>query len=67
MRKKSLYYLIPLMVIRLSVLGGCFQQDIQLDGVEVREYQGEQLSSVNDFHENSIKGPNTLIKKTIVC
>jgi len=30
---------------------------IQLDGVEVREYQGEKLGSVEDFRENSIKGP----------
>jgi Sulfite oxidase and related enzymes len=30
---------------------------IPLDSVEVREYQGEKLSSVNDFRENSIKGP----------
>lgn len=30
---------------------------IELDGVEVREYEGEQLDSVQDFRENSIKGP----------
>lgn len=29
---------------------------IPLDSVEVTNYQGQQLSSVNDFHENSIKG-----------
>jgi len=28
-----------------------------LEGVEVREYKGENLSSINDFRENSIKGP----------
>jgi DMSO/TMAO reductase YedYZ molybdopterin-dependent catalytic subunit len=28
-----------------------------LQGVEVREYQGEDLSSINVFRENSIKGP----------
>jgi DMSO/TMAO reductase YedYZ molybdopterin-dependent catalytic subunit len=28
-----------------------------LPAVEVRSYQGEDLSSVNDFHENSIRGP----------
>ena len=28
--------------------------------VEVREYQGEDLSSINDFRENSIKGPQTV-------
>jgi DMSO/TMAO reductase YedYZ molybdopterin-dependent catalytic subunit len=29
----------------------------QTDYVEVREYQGARLSSINDFRENSIKGP----------
>lgn len=29
---------------------------IELDGVEITEYQGENLSSVNDFRENSIEG-----------
>ncbi len=29
----------------------------ELEGVEIREYQGENLSSINDFRENSIKGP----------
>ena len=28
-----------------------------LPGVEVREYQGNDLSSINDFRENSIRGP----------
>lgn len=29
----------------------------ELEGVEVREYHGENLSSISDFRENSIKGP----------
>ncbi len=29
----------------------------ELKPVEVREYQGEKLSSIGDFRENSIKGP----------
>jgi DMSO/TMAO reductase YedYZ molybdopterin-dependent catalytic subunit len=29
----------------------------ELKPVEIREYEGENLSSVNDFRENSIKGP----------
>ncbi len=33
---------------------------IRLDGVEVREYQGEKLGSVEDFRENSIKGPQQI-------
>lgn len=30
---------------------------IELDGVEVTEYEGKDLSSVEDFRENSIRGP----------
>ncbi len=37
---------------------------IQLDGVEVRDYEGEKLGSVEDFRENSIKGPQTVDKDT---
>ena len=29
----------------------------RFEGVEVREYEGRNLSSINDFRENSIKGP----------
>ena len=29
----------------------------ELKAVEIREYEGKNLSSVNDFRENSIKGP----------
>jgi len=29
----------------------------KLESVEIREYQGKNLSSVDDFRENSIKGP----------
>ena len=32
------------------------QPTVQLDPVEIREYQGERLSSLNDFRENAIKG-----------
>jgi len=41
-------------VISLDILP---PSTIPLDSVEVTEYQGQKLSSVNDFHENSIKGP----------
>jgi DMSO/TMAO reductase YedYZ molybdopterin-dependent catalytic subunit len=30
---------------------------VPLPAVEVRSYQGKDLSSINDFHENSIMGP----------
>ncbi|MFH1101261.1 MAG: molybdopterin-dependent oxidoreductase [Methanobacteriota archaeon] len=56
--------LVLLQLILLTILTGCLQQNIQLDGVEIREYQGEKLSSVNDFRENSIKGPQHIDKTT---
>ena len=33
------------------------QQSGELEAVQVKEYNGEKLGSINDFHENSIKGP----------
>ena len=33
------------------------QEPVPLEPVEIREYEGEQLSSINDFRENSIIGP----------
>jgi DMSO/TMAO reductase YedYZ molybdopterin-dependent catalytic subunit len=47
-------------VFTLGLFGCQSPQDtaaVPLENVEVREYQGEDLSSVNDFRENSIKGP----------
>ncbi len=35
----------------------CSGGAITLPDTEIREYQGEKLGSVNDFRENSIKGP----------
>jgi DMSO/TMAO reductase YedYZ molybdopterin-dependent catalytic subunit len=32
-------------------------QSKSLEPVQIREYQGEKLSSINDFRENSISGP----------
>ena len=34
-----------------------FNTITELESVEVREYEGEKLSSINDFRENSIRGP----------
>lgn len=49
-------------IIAAAVLiaGNTGNDTIELSGVEVREYQGENLSSVNDFRENSIKGPQEI-------
>ncbi|MFW5747690.1 MAG: molybdopterin-dependent oxidoreductase, partial [bacterium] len=43
------------------------QDPIELDGVEVREYQGERLSLINQaFRENSIRGPQYVDKDEYV-
>ena len=60
MKKKSLLIVLSVIIqilLTISFTGCLKQQNIQLDAVEIREYQGERLSSVNDFRENSIKGP----------
>lgn len=47
-------------LVLAGLLAGCLgrqQTPQQLPGVEVRDYNGQPLSSVNDFRENSIKGP----------
>jgi DMSO/TMAO reductase YedYZ molybdopterin-dependent catalytic subunit len=36
----------------------------RLPPIEVREYRGERLGSVNDFRENSIKGPQVVDRTT---
>ncbi|MDO8735876.1 MAG: molybdopterin-dependent oxidoreductase [Thermoleophilia bacterium] len=44
--------------LTLFPIGCGEQQPVQLEGVEVREYKGKDLSSVaTDFVENTIKGP----------
>jgi DMSO/TMAO reductase YedYZ molybdopterin-dependent catalytic subunit len=44
-------------IVTLVRFGPFHNKVTQLAGVEVTEYQGQDLSSVNDFRENSIKGP----------
>ena len=51
-------------VLLVSLIAGCAEPPpTALDGVEVREYKGEKLSSVNDFRENSISGPQDVPKE----
>lgn len=65
-RKTALIIVIILIVVALAaviIITG--QNSLQGNGggpttlpaVEVRSYQGQDLSSINDFHENSINGP----------
>jgi len=58
-----LIFIITVVSIIIINLGGCLQEDLKLDAVEIREYQGAKLSSVNEFRENSIKGPQFISKE----
>jgi DMSO/TMAO reductase YedYZ molybdopterin-dependent catalytic subunit len=63
MKKKPIIGLTMTTVVMAAFLAGViFYGPVtgeieELEGVEVREYQGQDLSSINDFRENSIKGP----------
>jgi DMSO/TMAO reductase YedYZ molybdopterin-dependent catalytic subunit len=49
---------ISVISIILVILSGCGASGTnRLKPVEIKEYQGEKLSSIYDFRENSIKGP----------
>ena len=63
-RRQTVGHLLLLSVLSvvLVVLAGCgagasVNRTKELKPVEVREYEGAKLSSVDDFRENSIKGP----------
>ena len=57
---KLKFILLFIVIISPLIFSGCIQGPIDLEGVEIREYQGEDLSSVQDFRENSIKGPQEI-------
>ena len=52
-----------ILLMNLMAISGCnpkseFVDELnELASVEVTEYEGKNLSSINDFRENSIRGP----------
>lgn len=61
MRNKSLSVkvtgsILVLMFIMVSIFSGVMAKDSEPEKVEVRNYKGAKLGSVEDFRENSIKG-----------
>ena len=57
----TLLMFLCILILLITSLPGCIeQQHPKLDAVEIKEYQGEKLSSINDFRENSIKGPQRI-------
>ena len=58
-------FIIAMMLVFISLAS--FVQNSQpkvLYPKEIREYQGENLSSISDFRENSIKGPQNVSEST---
>jgi len=51
-------------VVAAILLTGRGSGPVELSAAEVRQYQGEDLSSINDFRENSIKGPQYVDRET---
>ena len=50
-------------IITIALMGGAgddSKNSTELEAVEINEYEGLKLSSVDDFRENSIKGPQYL-------
>jgi DMSO/TMAO reductase YedYZ molybdopterin-dependent catalytic subunit len=61
MSKIFTFILLAAIIAAAVIIAGNTDKDtIDLAGVEVLEYQGEDLSSVNDFRENSINGPQEI-------
>ena len=53
----SISIVVIVFIVAIVVFGPGSSDNVeQLQGTEVKEYKGENLSSVNDFRENSIKG-----------
>ncbi len=62
MKTKTVCSVIVLIILTVAALQACSfgapsTQMKQLESVQIKEYQGQNLSSIADFHENSIKGP----------
>jgi DMSO/TMAO reductase YedYZ molybdopterin-dependent catalytic subunit len=61
-KEKDMHRLSSLFAVVLAasvVLTACSPNRVadELVAVEIREYEGQEISSINDFRENSIKGP----------
>ena len=52
--------ILTLFLVGLALVSCADSKPTALEGAEIREYQGEKLSSINDFRENSIAGPQSV-------
>ena len=65
-RKNTIVGLFLVSVLAVSLFGAYWLSTLpkSLLANEIQEYQGEDLSKINDFRENSIKGPQYINKTT---
>jgi DMSO/TMAO reductase YedYZ molybdopterin-dependent catalytic subunit len=56
MKKPNNLLLFLFLIFIIISFTGC-TQPIKFNGTELRTYEGHDLNSINDFRENSIKGP----------
>ena len=72
MKKEIKYIIILVIVVFLVIIFLNFQENKKndsgplgkLESVEIKEYEGKKLSSIEDFRENSIKGPQYIDKES---
>ena len=60
--RSILFVVLSVVLVAIIAFGGnigCSQTEV-LAPNEIREYEGADLSSINDFRENSIKGPQEI-------
>jgi hypothetical protein len=48
----------------IVIVAGTGDESETLERVEIREYEGKDLSSIDDFYENSIEGPQYMDNET---
>jgi len=65
-RFKNIFIAAAVLLLIALIFAGIYWQSTprMLYPQEIREYQGENLSSISDFEENSIKGPQHINEST---
>ena len=65
-RFKNIFIAVAVLLLIALIVAGIYWQSTprMLYPQEIREYQGENLSSISDFRENSIKGPQHINEST---
>jgi DMSO/TMAO reductase YedYZ molybdopterin-dependent catalytic subunit len=65
-RFKDIFFAVAVLLLIVLIIVGIYWQTTarMLYPEEIREYEGQNLSSIGDFRENSIKGPQHINEST---